>query len=118
MNSDCPIDGSEHVVDLPFSFVMFSAAGTDAAKIESQRGHVGVLQTAGGAKDDLVVQRATAEGVWMTDHGDADWILKFAIERLQTSRVAVEINVTQRLPVHAILTRTRPPSTFTSWMTR
>src|SRR6202035_655888 len=117
MHSDGPIDGSEHVVDLPFSFVMLSAAGADAAKVESQRGHVGVLQTAGRAKDHLVVQRATAERVRMTDHGDAGWILKFAIQRFQTSRVAEEIDVAQRLPVHAILTRTRSPSTFTSWMT-
>src|SRR5207248_9682341 len=107
-----PFDRCEDVTLLAFAFVVFAGARTDAAKIESQRCHVRVLQSARGAEHDLVVQRATAERMRMTDDRDADRILKLAVQRLEPSRASVDIDVAQRLWIHARFTRMRSPPSF------
>src|SRR2546430_15009189 len=95
---------------------MFSGARTGAAKVESQRGDVGVFESARCAKDNLVVQSAASEWMRMADDGDAGGILQLAIERLESSGAAVEIDVPERLriEIHDSLTRMRSPSTRTS----
>src|SRR5207244_12316400 len=108
-----PVDRRGDVLLLPLALVVRSAAGAGAAEVEAQRGHVRVLQTAGDAEHHFVVQRAAAEGVGVADHGDAGGILQLAIERLEASRAAVQIDVAQRLRIHSTLTITRSPSTRT-----
>ena len=62
-----PVDGRGDVFLLAFAVVELPAAGAGAAEVEAQRGHVGVLQSARGAEDDFVVQRAAAGGSgWQT----------------------------------------------------
>src|SRR5262249_19692461 len=109
-----PVDRRDHILLLAFAFVVHAGARPRAAKVETQRGHVRALQPARHAKDDLVVQRAAAEGMWVADHRDAGGILQLAIERLETSRAAEQIDVAQRLRIHSILTSTRSFSTRTS----
>jgi len=109
-----PVDSGEDVFDLALPFFMFSAAGADATKVESQRCHIRVFQSAGRAKDNFVVQRAAAEGMRMTDYGDAGGILEIAIERFEPPRATEKIDMAKRLAVHEILTRMRSPSIFTS----
>src|ERR1700736_4329018 len=95
---------------------MFSRARPGSAKVETQRRDVGVLESARRAKDDLVVQRAAAEGMRMADDGDSGGVLQLAVKRLEPSRAAVQIDVAKRLriEIHVSLTRMRSPSTRTS----
>src|SRR5205085_9724733 len=109
-----PVDRGDNVFLLPFACVVRAGARSGAAEVEAQRGHVRSLQPARHAEHHLVVQRAAAEGMRMADHGDAGGILQLAIERLQPSRAAEEIDVAQRLRIHSTLTSTRSSSTRTS----
>src|SRR5687768_7568197 len=110
-----PLDRSGNVVLLAFTRFELSAARTRATEVEAQRGDVRVFQTACGAEDDFVVQRAAAGRQRMADHGHASRILQLAIERLEPAGAAVEIDVTQRFRIHdASLTMMRSASTRTS----
>src|SRR2546428_1091935 len=109
-----PLDRRHHIFLLAFAFLVFASARADAAKVESQRGDVRVLQAARSAEDDFVVQCAATQGMWMTDDGDAGGVLKLALERFEPARAAEKIDVAERLRIHAIFTRMRSPSTRTS----
>ena len=120
---DQPIDGGDHVALLAFAFLMMTRARAGTAEVETQRGYVRGLESARGAKDHFVVQRAPAERVRVADHGDGSGILKIAVERLELAGARKEIDVAERFWVHstpdvsragASLTRIRPPSTFNS----
>ena len=118
-----PVDRGHDVALLAFAFLVMPGAGAGAAEVEAERGHVRGLESARGAEDDFVVQRAAAEGMRMADHGDGGGILQIAVERLELAGARKEIDVAERFRVHstpdvsrtgASLTRMRSPSTFTS----
>src|SRR5436305_167513 len=99
-----PFDCREDVALLAFAFIVLAGTRANATKIESQRRHIRVLQPTRRAEDDLVVQRPPAERMRMTDDGDADRILKLAVQRLEPAGGSVDIDVTQRLRIHARFT--------------
>src|SRR5258706_14488196 len=123
MLPDQPVDGRYDVALLPLPLFVMAGTVAGAAKVEAERGHVGRLQSARGAEDDLVVQRAAAEGVRMADHGHGGGILKIAIESLELAGARKDIDMTERFRIHSApdvsrtgesLTRMRSPSSFTS----
>src|ERR1043165_8920233 len=95
-----PVDRFGDVVHLAFAGVVRAAARARAAKVEAQRCDVRVLESARRAKDDLVVQRAAAEGMGMTDDGEVVRILQIAIQRFEPTGARIEIDVAERLRVH------------------
>jgi hypothetical protein len=109
-----PFDRGVDVVELSFPFVVLTAAGPHSPEVESQRGHVGGLQSPRRAEDDLVVERTAAERMGVADHSDRCRVLEIAIDSLQAAGGAVEIDVTQRFGIHGSLTRMRSPSICSS----
>src|SRR4051812_7964159 len=118
-----PIDRGYDVALLAFAFLVMARARSGTAEVEAERGHVRRLESARGAKDDFVVQRAAAERMRMAHHGDSGGILEIAVERLELAGARKEIDVAERFRIHstpdvsrtgASLTRMRSPSTFTS----
>src|SRR5260221_6300599 len=110
-----PVDGGHDVRLLPFARVVLAGARADAAEVEAERGHVGVLQPARGAEDDLVVQAPSAQRMRVADHRYACRVLQLAVKPLQPAGTGEEIDVAQRFRVHdTTFTRMRSPSMRTS----
>src|SRR5438045_2328848 len=109
-----PVHRRDHIVLLAFALVVCTGARAGAAKIESQRRHIRVLESARGAENYFVVQSAAAEGMRMTDDGNAVRILKLAIKRFETAGAGVNIHVAKRLWIHNkldVVARTAPAVT-------
>src|SRR3954447_14493585 len=118
-----PVDRGNDVALLAFAFLVMAGACARAAEVESERRDVRRLESARGAEDDFVVQRAAAERMRVANHRHGGGILQIAIERLELAGARKEIDVAERFRVHstpdvsrtgASLTRMRSPSTFTS----
>src|SRR5690348_7762147 len=108
-----PRERGEKVVVLPFAARELSRARADAAEVESQRCDVRVLESPRCAEDHFVVQRSTAGRQRMADDRHGGGILQIAVQRLQPSGGAVEINVSQWLRGHNTSGSGRGGASFT-----
>jgi hypothetical protein len=59
------VQGRPRIVLLSTSFVVFTGALADAAKVKSQGCQAGIIQSRGGTKYHLIVHRAATERMWM-----------------------------------------------------
>jgi hypothetical protein len=74
-----PVERRLEVALFPFALVVTSLARARAAKVESESREIRRLESARGAKNDLVVQRPAMQRMRMANHGDGDRTLDVAV---------------------------------------